>query len=664
MTGRWRALVLRWMWLVGPLLTLAGFGGPTLLLHVVVDDAVECFASIPKRAAAELPPCDAQVHRLEHLERLPFVGRPSVRAREEIVARMARWRYVDAAVGEPSREALTEAFADLRPAAQSIWDGSRRLRMDEVGPPVPVPEPGALAFSVGDRRTLDLRAFEWSQHYTETRAMEAALLEGRLDRAVRLAEHYQGRPNTDLRVRVGALLCAGGQHDTGIEQVLEVETGRASHRTANFARNFGGVRVVHEACTHLAKLVPAPVPQYGDAGQFDHRERLAAMRMRHLRARHPACDLSDPLGCRDDGDTARVLDDARDILRADRPRRHRVALFATIAESITHPDVAAKLGMPRPGEPALVDRIPFHPDQWLDQVADAPFVTAERYEAAGTHLAELDAPALTRLVQVLWLRAAVGYAQRRDLGAADRCLQRSKLTGPELLVMRANAALVAGEPAEARGRLAGEAPRHPLLLLLRAALTLPDVDVARAQLKEALAQAEDSRVVERIRWLLVSLGVPTRGKRVVDPQDLDVPPRYRFTGWRDGSVTEAVRSANLDDALAVWHTWLSSDARRQMRYLAFAHRGDAPEGLTPLLHAGYGLSAPELTNEQIEIWLDALMAFDARRFSLRQVAFARWRAAQWRGDAEAAAVWLVRYQKLAELSQDPKLADLLRAVRI
>jgi hypothetical protein len=292
-------------------------------------------------------------------------------------------------------------------------------------------------------------------------------------------------------------------------------------------------------------------------------------------------------------------------------------------------------------------------------------VSAARYEAAARHLADLsDAEAAAPLTQVLFVRAAVGHAQRGDLGAADRCLVDSGVTGPSLVVLRASAALVTGDRAEARKRARVEAPRQPVLLQLRASLSLPDADRSREEAKEALMQASESGLVERIRWLLVTLGVPTRGNRVVGEDELETPPRYRYTGFRTPLTSDEVRSANVDDALAVWHQWLAAANHRASRYLAFEHRGDAPEGLTPLLHAGARLADPEFTSEQTEMWLDALMAFDARRFTLRQVAFARWRAAAWRGDGKHARVWRDRYRKLTGFACDPKLADLLRAIRI
>lgn len=652
------------MWLVGPLVTALVFGTPVFVLHWVTRRAERCFASIRTRSNDALPVCDQDERYLAPLARLPFIDRAAIRAREELIARMAAWRYIDAAVGQPDREALTRRFDALKPAAYMIWEGSMRLRMDEVGPPMPVPEPGALAFSVGDRQTLDERAPRWTQHYTATRAIEAALVEARLDRAIELADRYGDVPNADLRVLVAALRCAGGHHDDGIRAVEDVEADRSEHRTANFSRNFGDARVVLEACARAAKRAPGPAPAPGEAGAWDHRARLMSMRIRGIRAQYPACDLSDPLGCRTDPEVSANLEHARDLLRAPLMRRHRLALFASVADSMTSPTVAKKLGEPRLGEPQLADEVPLFAEAWLAHQPDAPFVTAERYEAAALHLLELDAEGLVGLVRALFARAAVGYAGRGDLGAADRCIVRAQLDDASLVVMRSLAALVAGDRAAAKKRAEADAARHPRLLYLRAELALPDEDQARALAKEALVQAEDDRVRERARWLLVSLGVATRGNTVVDSSAVTAPPRYHDVGWPSPLTSEDVRTQNVDDALAVWHGWLASPNRRESRYQAFAQRGDAPEGLSGWLHAGAKLSSPGFSSRQTEMWLDALMAFDARRFSIRQVAFARWRAASWRGDAAAAADWLARYRTLGALAERADIADLLRTARL
>ncbi len=665
---RWRraaAWVGKTLWLLGPLATLVVFGGPVLLLHVTVADAERCFASIPLRDELSLPECDAKEERLAPLEALPFIGRPALRAREELVGRMAVWRYVDAAVGEPNREALARHFDGLEPAARRIWEGSMRLRMDEVGPPMPVPQPGALAFGVGDRATLDQRARGWLEPAVAIRTLEAVLVEGRLERAIELAERFRVVPSQDLALRVGALLCVGGEHQRGLEHLADVEATRAEHRTANVARHFGEVRVLLEACARAGRLPAPPVPFHGHAGAWDHRERLMSMRLRHVRRDHPACDLSDPLACPASEEVGQNLDHARAILRAERPRAHRLALFASLADSVTSSAVAERFATPRPDEPAWAEALPLFVDDWLEHVADAPFVTAERYERASHHVAGLDAPATHRdLVRGLLVRAAIGYAQRGELGAADRCLARAPLDEVTRVGLRAQAALVAGDRGVARERLAIDAPSDPWLLTLRAELTLPDEAAARTLAKEALAQAEDARVIERLRWLLLALGVPTRGKAVLEPSAVVAPPRHRFVGRASPLTPPEVRVLDLDDTLATWAGWLASDRRRESRYQAFAHRGDGPDDLAGLLWLGSKLASSHFTPEQTEMWLDALSAFDARRFSLRQVTFARWRAAAWRGEEAATERWRERYRRLAALSQREDVAELLQALRL
>ena len=646
------------MWLGGTVLALLVFGGPTLALWWVTEEAKACFASIAERETDELPACDANVRWLERLEELPFIGRAALRAREEVVARMAVWRYVDAAVGAPSREGLDAHFGALKPSAYAIWEGSMRLKMDEVGPRMPVPEPGALAFFVGDGQTLDTHAFSWTQHYTATHALEAALLRADLPRAVRLAEHYQGRPASDLRIRVGALLCVGGQHQLGMDQVTTVERDRAANRSANFSRNYGDARMVAEACAAIGKLPTPPPPPAGDAGRWDQRERLMTMRLRLLRAAHPACRFEEPTTCPDD--VRLNVDHARDLLVSDRLRHHRLALVASLADALPRPEDMLAVASPQPGEPTLADVVPRHAAAWLSQPDDAPFVPAERYAASALHTAELDRESpldLAPVVTALHVRAAIAFARRGELDAADRHLATADLDDVTRTVLRAQAALVTGNRNEARTRANAAEARHPWLLHTRAELALPDVDRARTLATEALAHAKDPHLIERARWLLMALGVSTVGQQT---EPTTAPERFRGLAWPSPTDDPAVRQRNLDETLAAWHAWLTDDNHRRARYRALAHRGSAPSDLAPLLHAGAQIGPPTT----MSLWLNALTAFDARRYTIRQVAFARWRAALWRNDARNAARWLERYRTLSKRGEDPASADLLRAVRL
>ena len=104
-----------------------------------------------------------------------------------------------------------------------------------------------------------------------------------------------------------------------------------------------------------------------------------------------------------------------------------------------------------------------------------------------------------------------------------------------------------------------------------------------------------------------------------------------------------------------------SGSRRSARWQAFRHGGDAPAAV-----AAYAFTLGRLADrpEQIETWLDAALAQDVRRLSLRRYALARWQAAVWRGDDVAAERWRKRFLQLAELAAAPRNADLMLAARL
>jgi hypothetical protein len=388
------------------------------------------------------------------------------------------------------------------------------------------------------------------------------------------------------------------------------------------------------------------------------------MRLIRLRAKNPGCTWRAFTGCAD-ADLVDNVVHAQEMLLSERRRDHRTSLFAALADAMTDPSAAERMGAPRSDEPSPMESVPWLAEDWLAHAPDGPSVPAERYEASGQAMVELAGSTHPRLLAVahsMFALAAGGYARRGDLGAADRCIVRAGLDETRLVLMRAQAALVAGDRQEAATRADVEAAAHPALLLFRAELAMPDAERARALGREALLQSKNPVITERARWLLLTLGVATRGASVVET--VTPPARYRFVGFDDGQVRPAVRSRNLDDALAMWFSWLHAPNRRQVRYTAWSHRGDAPPGLTPYVHAGALLGDAEFSAEQTEIWLDALTAFDNRRFSIRQVAFARWRAAAWRGAREAAEVWRKRYLTLARLGEAPETAELLGAMRL
>jgi len=663
--GRWIALLL--FTLVALLLA-----GPVLVLRHVVTEGRACFARIEAPRDGTLPDCSGHEGWLAPLAPLPWVGLPARRLQEELTVRMVVARYHDAAVGRPSRQAREARFAALGPARQQVEAGTKRLRLDELGPVLPVLEPGVLAAQAGDRASLIEHGDGWKRHYVQGHAIRAALLETQVKRAVELAKRYWDTDNDDLLIQLSALTCIEGQWERGMNRAAAIEKDRAERRTANFSINFGAPRVVVEACAAGALRPPPPPPSYGHAGDWDQRARLLVMRMRQLRA-PDGCDWSsDAAECWQRAPVVAHVEQLRLLLLAEEQSSYRLEILATIAESLGTPAEVQSLMRPRPTVPSLVAELPLLAADWVERRPDQPFVTAERFQAAARHLESLVAPkgeseaaqaaALRQVAAALRVKAAIGHALRGDPHPSD--LEGVDLAqlgpGPWAQLLGANVALLSGDRDEARRHLDGlgstASPVGAAAWLTRAELSLSDREAAVSHGQQALQEAsaaKDSPRVAQALWLLVSLG------ELDDAQRAPLRPRVTWLGRDDGRVPLEVRQRALFRQLTRWHGWLGqpADQRHATRYVLFRQRGDAPRALAAYLHA-----AGQLVDEPgaVEPWLDAVMAQDAGRLRLSSHAFARWRAARWRGDPEEAASWRQRFATLSRLAAQPATAELFQ----
>jgi hypothetical protein len=615
-------------------------GAPDALLHVVKGRTRACFARIEE---AGFEDCGKHAGALAWLQKIPWTARAAQLLAEESDARMAAMAYLDAAVGEPNADALHARFNELAPIEARVLEGSGRIALDLLGPRITVPAPDTLAQQAGDRKGLLQGAEGWVHHYSRSHALDAALLEGDLEKTVALARRYFDTPSPAVRLRAAALACAGGAPADGMRVAAAVEEEYADGRKANYASNFGGARVVLEACAGLAKRPPPKIPSYGHAGGWDHRARLVARRL------FAGCNA---------GDCARTIaaydEQIRYLLSSGRAGPYRLELVALIAPALRDAEEVQVLARPLKGEPPLFERLPETIDDFVERAADAPFIPPAAWDGAADALEKLHADA--KLVDSMRLQAVVGHALAGERALADRALARVTQEG-----MRARfggaAALLGGDRNEARRRVELASVDDAALMLMRAELRMPDAAAARAVATRALELARQSgrhRLVERARWLLLALGEKV--------SDAPVPPRVPRLGGTDAR-SPAARARDLDDVLATWQSWLSSppEARRRARWQAFRHGGDAPAAV-----AAYAFALGRLADrpEQIETWLDAALAQDVRRLSLRRYALARWQAAVWRGDDAAAERWRKRFLELAELAAAPRNADLMLAARL
>jgi hypothetical protein len=683
------------------LLATAG-AAPVLILEHAVDRARECFARIEGVRGPELVACEAALSLLFLPAQAPWTRRSAERVREELFARAAVLRYLDAAVGRPDAAARSAALPALRRAEALVLGGTGRLRLDELGPPFPAPEVGALAASLGDAPTLLDGREAWGSWRVGERALALAWLEGRVERARALSERLLETAPENERERAAASVCATGGHArAAIDALAAIEKGRAERRSESFARHFGVARLALEACAALAGVDAPPVPSWGHAGKLDARPRLAALVDRRLRARHCA-PAEAPCGAPVRAHAEMVLA----MIREEPVGAHRLELVALAADAIDDAAEAARLLTPRDGEPDLGERLPRTIRDWVAlRTGAAPFVTAETLEAAAARLAGLrdgadpstradDVDRVRHAAGALELLAAAAWAARGEAARARACFARgaaAALAAPgEHALARAGLERLLGDLDAARAAIAvplaaprlaqGDPPETVLLraeaLLERAELALPrDAPAALADARAGWAllrpQAGGSvrahRALEQAGWLIVALDSFLRGEGwalapLAPGAELEPPP---VLGPLGGPLALAERASELERLLAVWQRWLASPATemRAARYRLHRHRGDAPEALAAFVYAAALLADDGITTaEAAEVWLDAVLAVDFDRFSLRGIAWARAEAARWRGALDIEARWRERYRALARATEDPARAELLQIV--
>ncbi len=658
----------------------ATFVLPELSLNCAIDSATACFAQFESGTEAPDESCrEHAVHVAWLARQAPWVHRRAALVLEELEARWAVARYVDAAVGLLDDEALERAYEPLETARERVEHGSGRLRLDELGPPIATPNAGRLAFALGDRQGLDAHAFSYGAHDVAKHAIASALLEGRGARAIRLAEHYHGQPNSDLRTLVGALDCLS-QEPKPVAPLLEVEASRAAKRTANFSRNYGGVRVVLEACARWQNSTPPPLPSDAGAGELDRYEQRMALGLRRW------ADECDPghLGlangnamapCRSSVRVASLLSDVEGKLSGSEPLTYRLELVALLTPWFDEGRRLLRLARPLRSERSPFERLPWSIDEWVwGDGAGEPFVMPEAYDAAASRIAELAVAGdvdkeLATLAAVLRMQAARGYAlvgkaAQAEAALAGALVELSPLKGQSQLA-RSSLAWVLGDTARALSALEplalGSAGDRAAVRLQRGQLLLPDVKSAQAEFRLALSDAAGVPVLfDRIRWWLAATGW----------QDLNLPLPSDPQAWpRVGlltGVSPAVRATKTSDALAVWQAWTTQaaaapESMRVSRLRALHARGVAPRlSLAPTLMLAAKLAPPD----KAERWLDAFFAFDAERVPVAYQAWVRYLAAHGRGDEAAAATWRARFRTLMGYANEPGRAELWRAAGI
>ncbi|MFO0755524.1 MAG: hypothetical protein U0359_03485 [Byssovorax sp.] len=269
---------------VAALLAIAVALVPIIELDVGTTRARACIAAYEEARSEALPDCRREIPWFVLPSRVPWTATPARYRAEELSARAAVMAYADALVGKPDPRALPAAAAALDVSAETLRRGSQRLALEELGRAVGAPNLGRAAALYGDRQTLLAHFDRWDEWNQRKRALDAALMEGDIPRALTIARRYADFDprDEDLRTEVAAALCLGDSTDAarGAKLFPLVQDERAEHKHESWSRNWGEVRAVMVACALRGGVAPAPRPARADAGQADAEEVRAALRLR------------------------------------------------------------------------------------------------------------------------------------------------------------------------------------------------------------------------------------------------------------------------------------------------------------------------------------------------------------------------------------------------
>lgn len=655
---------------------------PNALVCAGTREATACFRSFEAPRGPELPWCGDAIDWYSFPSRVPWTVTPATYRAEELRIRIALGQYQNAVAGQPDRAAREAAAVRVEEAAAIVRTGSQRLAFEELGPAVGAPDPAQDALLAGDRDTLLRRAKEWGEWHQRLHTLQAALLEGGLPRALDVARHYAtfDPREEDLRSALGAVLCLGGDAGRGIEMLLHQQNDRASRRYAAMARHWGDVRTAILACAALGRVPPPPRPATSEAGKDDQRETRAPVRLRLA---------SGPDGLRE------AQANARELLSAALPAGARAPILAALLASGLELPAQTWAELARAhteeSEPPLLDMGSVNVISWLDVPHDRPLASGPVFEKAADRLLSIASSedavvrsALESAAGALFIEAARAYVRAAEAAPATALLRRAAPLARMDETTRALAEGIAlyatGDVEGARSALRG-APIEAVSPELRAATLTLRAEVSGAwgppSREEASAAYEAARQAgsaallawaRRVRFWAVPGSEPAAGAPVAS---LD-PMEGRFALWPSlGYANRQVawadegdpRLAVLEKNLGVWSAARAAreEDKRAFRYAFLRHRGDMPDALVPYLAV-----AAEIAGEggDAEVWLDAVMATDAPRYSMRAYAWARAQAARARGDRKAHAEWTERMKTLAKIAGDPERAELARLLGI
>jgi hypothetical protein len=643
-------------------------------------------AAVEAPRGAALPDCSPILREFDWSASINYTEHDSTYRIEELRGRLAMNRYLSAMIGSPNADERADAALDVKEAQEMMDAGSRRVSLEQLGPPVLAPHMGKLASLYGDRLTLIDHFEYYGLWHTRRDALEAALLEAEFDEVDRIAHQLSEWRirEADLRSAAGAALCITAPSE-GLALLSTIPETRAEKRYANIQRNYGEVFAAAKACAAKAGAPPPEKPDSYGAGILDAQAQNA---------------LTDLRLAQDEPAHNRALDHALSALSVNEalPPRGRAFLLAAVLTHVSTPPRREDVlvwAQPASGEAAFAPEVlrvgallaegpalnPTLPTEWLEFAC----VRLDAIVAAEQALEEKKR--LLQLAGGMHLHTAAEYARN---GAADAA-ERHATLGAERLVSSpkakalsvASALYVAGAANRALAVLETSAKENESNPRIEQAWTTLYVLLLQRSGNHERAQALAKTLASMTSELLTARSgqaLPTLDELDIEAAwtalaisadslarfELPAPPTPVWQGLADSQRRHLARGAPFIRAeLGAWQRALGADdgQRRAFRYQLMSTRGDMLALGIPLMLAGGKLLANDADPSAVEVWLDALTTIDSRRIRLRSYAFMRMEAAALRGDRLHAELWAERLsvlRKVASQTDDLEVARLLR----
>lgn len=677
-----RVLRSRLLWAALGLGALGAFIAPEIVVRRARDDATRCLERARQPRSAKLPECSPLVRGFDFPTQFSYTRHDATYRAEELLARVAINRYLDAAIGDPDPARLATTALAVKKAQEMVENGSRRIWFEDLGSAVGSPHLGKLASSLGDRATLIGSPEYFGLWYNRRDTLEAALIEADFEEVDFIASRYASwsPSDADLVSAVGATLCITSPSD-GYGMLEKIPAHRAEKRYENMQRNYGEVHAIVSACAAKVGLPPPALPTDSGAGIADL---PSVRRLTELRLTVPGDDRQ--RGVR------RAIDylQRRGSEPVDRDQPHaRAMLLAAVlvlSNEPLEPSLIVDIATPRveTGEGPLAPRAASLRTALVRPMGLYPVVPASWLSSGGRILAELSRRAggsergvLEHAAGGLFTLAAIEHAGdgrvHAAVEAADDGSRWTQATPALGLYSRVSAAYVAGDPTRALkllddGRDAARDATEDLEIALTTlealvAASAGDRDRAAriaAELPAVAESAADPDLAISARWVALALGAAAPAPS---------PAPMRLTAWT-GQADRASRYREhgdraLETTFAAWSEAFAStpEVRRAFRYHLFERRGDIPALGLPALVASARLLDPTISSEGVETWLDAFSAIDARRMRLRSYAWMRMEAARIRGDRASERAWSDRLDVLRAVASQEEDLELTRFLR-